>query len=520
MPISSLPSVTSVTFTATSGVPPNVITHGTQKIDPAGLSLGANSVQVTHPGIVSALSSGNTISHSLQIEHGGLTVVSTAGTPYVPPPPIMLDTNGVTLKYISSSIPSGQSNPYIVESPQGSGTYYAVMSSNNDDSKSKIKAYAANFSQPITNPYVSPFVANGTKIPFNQIVTTLMTDMSNMFYTIGNFNSNISSWDTSSVTNMTSMFNGASRFNNGNNPGIENSGIAGIGYWHTSKVTNMSYMFSSCSLNSNIGSWDVSSVTNMEQMFYGSFFTNGNNNHPSIGSWQTLNVKNMKRMFLYCYYFNRDISTWNVSGLLENPMPLFSQNSRLTNALLPPAFRPPPIANILSGLYTNVETTLNFAISVGSSPFREASALAFDGNIYTKYLNFNGAGSDVLIDATQNYLVTGLGLTTANDGPERDPTSFTLYGSNTPFVITNFVNPNDFWAGGSNFASGGLPGQTLIASGSLSPPLERFTAYPNVTFSNNSTRYRYYRLVFDSIRNLPYTANCVQISEIRLAGYL
>ena len=517
MPISSLSSVTKATFTATSGVPPNVVIHGTQTIDLAGLSLGANSVEITNPGIKSALGSGNTINHYLQLEHGGLTVVSTAGTPYVPPPPVMLDTNGVTLKYTSSSIPSGQSNPYIV---QVSGTYYAVMSSNNDDSKSKIQAYAANFSQPITNPYVSPFVANGTKIPFNQIVTTLMTDMSNMFYSIGNFNSNISSWDTSSVTNMTSMFQGASWFNNGNNPGIENSGIAGIGYWNTSKVTNMSSMFSSCSLNSNIGSWDVSSVINMEQMFYGSSFNNGNNNHPSIGSWQTLNVKNMKRMFHYSYYFNRDISTWNVSGLLENPMPLFSQNSGLTNALLPPAFRPPPIANILSTLYKVGGTNPNFAISVGSSPPVEGLAKAFDGNIYTKYLNFNRAGSDVLIDATQNYLVTGLGLTTANDGPERDPTSFTLYGSNTPFVITSMSNPSLWWKDGSNFASGGLPGQTLIASGSLNPPFERVTDYPNVTFSNNSTIYRYYRLVFDSIRNLPYTANCLQISEIRLAGYL
>jgi surface protein len=331
-------SLTGVTLNVTSGTPP--VNVGTQTIPVASLSVGANSVQITDPDIVSALGSGTTIDYSLSCSYAnGKSVVLTAGTPYVPPsppPPVMLDTNGVTLKYTLSSIPSGQPNPYIV---QVSGTYYAVMSSNNDDSKSKITAYAANFSQPITNPYVSPFVANGTKIPFNQIVTTLMTDMSNMFYSIGNFNSNISSWDTSSVTNMTSMFNGASLFNNGNNPGIENSGIAGIGYWYTSKVTNMSYMFSSCSLNSNIGSWDVSSVINMEQMFHGSSFTNGNNNHPSIGSWQTLNVKNMKRMFHNCYYFNRDISTWNVSGLSENPMPLFSQNSSLTNAQLPLAFR-------------------------------------------------------------------------------------------------------------------------------------------------------------------------------------
>ena len=85
MPSSSLSSVTSVTFKATSGVPPNVITHGTQTINLAGLTLGPNSVEITHPGIKSALSSGNTINHSLQILHGGFSVVETAGAPYPPP---------------------------------------------------------------------------------------------------------------------------------------------------------------------------------------------------------------------------------------------------------------------------------------------------------------------------------------------------------------------------------------------------------------------------------------------------
>ena len=419
-------SLTEVTLNVTSGTPP--VNVGTQTIPVSSLSVGANSVKITDSSILDTIGSGTTINYSLSCSYAdGKSVVSTAGTSYVPPPPlVILDTNNVTLKYTSSSIPSGSPNPYIV---QVSGTYYAVMN-NSQDSKSKIRAYAANFSQPITNnTAISHFLANGTKIPLNQIVTTLMTDMSFMLEGVPYFNQPIGSWDTSSVTNMNFMFMGASAF-------------------------------------------------------------------------------------------SRDISIWNVTNVNPKPPTLFSHNSGLTTAQLPPLFRPPPIANILSGLYTNVETTLNFAISVGYSPFREASALAFDGNIYTKYLNFNGAGSDVLIDATQNYLVTGLGLTTANDGPERDPTSFTLYGSNTPFVITDYVNHNDFWGGGSNFASGGLPGQTLIASGSLNPPLERVTDYPNVTFSNNATRYRYYRLVFDSIRNLPYTANCLQISDIRLSGYL
>ena len=56
MPISSL---TKATLTATSGVPPNVITHGTQTIDLAGLSIGPNSVELIHTGILAALGSGN-----------------------------------------------------------------------------------------------------------------------------------------------------------------------------------------------------------------------------------------------------------------------------------------------------------------------------------------------------------------------------------------------------------------------------------------------------------------------------
>jgi surface protein len=205
-------SLTGVTLNVTSGTPP--VPVGRQTIPVASLSVGANSVPITDSSILAAIGSGTTINYSLSCSYAnGKSVVSTAGTPYTPPPPpppVMLDTNGVTLKYTSSSIPSGQSNPYIV---QVSGTYYAIMKSDNADSISKIRAYADNFSQPITNPYVSPFVANGTKIPFNQIVTTLMTDMGSMFQSNYNFNEPIDSWDTSNVTNMFLMFYTARAFN-------------------------------------------------------------------------------------------------------------------------------------------------------------------------------------------------------------------------------------------------------------------------------------------------------------------
>jgi len=346
----SLPSsLTGLTLSVTSGNPPAPV--GTQTISVSDASVGANSIQITDSNIVAALSSGNTITPSLQLNYAnGLSVVSTAGTPYVPPPPpppppVILDTtNNVTLKYTLSSIPSGQSNPYIVEV---SGTYYAVMSSNNSDSKSKITAYATNFSQSITNPAVEPFVANGTKIPFNRIVTTLMTDLSWLFFN-SSFNEDINSWDTSNVTNMTFMFYLAQNFNlpinSWNTSNVTHMSNMfqyaykfnqDIGSWNTSKVTSMSYMFiNAYKFNKNIGGWDTSKVTNMSNMFAGAEVFN-NNGSPTIGNWDTSNVTDMSSMFSYAYAFNQNISSWNVQNVSTKPPNGFSSNSQLTTAKMP-----------------------------------------------------------------------------------------------------------------------------------------------------------------------------------------
>ena len=42
-------------------------------------------------------------------------------------------------------------------------------------------------------------------VPFNNIVTSLMTNMSDLFYNAGTFNQDISSWDTAIVTNMSDV---------------------------------------------------------------------------------------------------------------------------------------------------------------------------------------------------------------------------------------------------------------------------------------------------------------------------
>ncbi len=97
----------------------------------------------------------------------------------------------------------------------------------------------------------------GNTANLNYIVTTAVTDMSEMFKDKTAFNGDISSWDVSTVTNMSNMFNSASAFN-GN-----------ISGWNVSAVTDMRFMFSNANaFNGNISGWDVSSVTTMGSMFY------------------------------------------------------------------------------------------------------------------------------------------------------------------------------------------------------------------------------------------------------------
>ena len=71
------------------------------------------------------------------------------------------------------------------------------------------------------------------------------------------FDQPLSNWDTSSVTNMSIMFEYASLFNQD------------ISSWDVSKVTNMSYMFTVASSFDQTLNWDITSVTNMFNMFSG-----------------------------------------------------------------------------------------------------------------------------------------------------------------------------------------------------------------------------------------------------------
>jgi surface protein len=94
-------------------------------------------------------------------------------------------------------------------------------------------------------------------------------------------------WDVSEVTNMNSLFNGLSTFN-------EN-----ISNWNVSKVENMSNMFAGCSeFNQDLRRWDVSKVENMSNMFAGCSKFN-----QDLSNWNVSKVENMSNMFYHCSSF-------------------------------------------------------------------------------------------------------------------------------------------------------------------------------------------------------------------------
>ena len=146
--------------------------------------------------------------------------------------------------------------------------------------------------------------------------TSSVTNMGYMFYNNQIFNQDIGNWDTSSVTDMAIMFHGNSAFNQD------------IGNWNTSSVTNMSSMFYNNTIfNQDIGNWNTSSVTNMSSMFYNNSVFN-----QDIGNWDTSSVIDMGLMFTSNSAFNQDIGNWNTSSV-TNMSYMFTSNSAFNQDL-------------------------------------------------------------------------------------------------------------------------------------------------------------------------------------------
>ena len=158
-----------------------------------------------------------------------------------------------------------------------------------------IKSFSFEFSQ-------TPVIISSNLTSAPSYLPSTTTDVSSLFNSASSFNdTNVTLWDTSSVTNMQSVFERATNFNQN------------ISSWDTSSVTNMKSVFErATNFNQNISSWDTSSVTNMESLFeIAQAFD------QPIGSWSTSSVTNFRLVFRNAIAFNQDISGWDTSSVTD-----------------------------------------------------------------------------------------------------------------------------------------------------------------------------------------------------------
>jgi len=146
--------------------------------------------------------------------------------------------------------------------------------------------------------FLGPFLTYS--IGFNYLLNYKPSRPEIMHIGAKKFNSDISGWDTSSVTDMKWMFYETTNFNG-----------AYLKNWDVSKVTDMHEMFWECcngGASLDLSQWDTSSVTTMKYMFYGVPEFNSD-----ISGWDVSNVEDFQEMFYEAYAFNQDLSQWNIS---------------------------------------------------------------------------------------------------------------------------------------------------------------------------------------------------------------
>jgi uncharacterized protein (TIGR03382 family) len=140
------------------------------------------------------------------------------------------------------------------------------------------------------------------------------------------------------------------------------------------------------------------------------------------------------------------------------------------------------------------------AAGVNNWPAGEPPAAAIDGNTATKYLNFAELNTGIIVTpASGSGPLRAITFTTANDSPNRDPLTFTIYGSAVALA----------GAGPFNLSS-----MATLASGitGLATDPGRFTAGAAQNVPND-TAFASYVVIFPTVRDTA-TANSMQVSEI------
>ena len=156
----------------------------------------------------------------------------------------------------------------------------------------------ADSSEMFFSKYGEQKIKNILDLDLSNFDTSQVTNMSSMFRGMSNLTTlNLSNFDTSQVTNMDSML-----------ASVSNLTTIDLSSFDTSKVTDISAMFYDLSnlTTLNLSNFDTSQVTNMQDMFYDM----RNLTTIDLSSFDTSKVTRMRAMF----YGMRNLTTLNLSS--------------------------------------------------------------------------------------------------------------------------------------------------------------------------------------------------------------
>ena len=228
-----------------------------------------------------------------------------------------------------------------------------------------------------------------TSLDLSGFSTSNVTDMSGMFHNCSSLTSlDVSSFNTSNVTNMESMFFSCSFLTS-----LDLSGF------NTSKVTNMESMFVNCSslTGLDLSGFNTSNVTNM----YGMFESCSSLTGLDVSSFNTSNVTVMSYMFSYCSSLTSlDLSSFNTSNV-TNMSDIFDDCTSINNLDIS-SFYFTYLSEITNVSFKSLTTTINY-IGTGICDFSKIQS----GHITINYTNANESDVDQMIARYPNILIKG-----------------------------------------------------------------------------------------------------------------
>lgn len=145
-------------------------------------------------------------------------------------------------------------------------------------------------------------------------------------------------------------------------------------------------------------------------------------------------------------------------------------DGQTAGSLTPPAPSGPVYVAVTQPTVVSVTPTST------NSPYGETAEYAIDGDPTTKYLNFDRANAGFTIKLQSAQVLQGIKFTTANDFEARDPSKYSLFGSND-----------------------GVNWTTIVDAESITLSSSRYTQSSMYTI-NNTNPYFYYFITFPDIK--------------------